>query len=163
MALETTAQLLGRVPIFQGLTSGQLESIAAIGRDVTFEHGSSVVTAGERGEAAFLILSGSVVAQASDSSHPPELLGYGTLVGELAMLVETTFTVSVTTRWPVRALALERSAMFEAMEDDPSIAHHFAGKLLERLCALATDLRRVDGKFAIVELSLDQAIAEARG
>ena len=161
MALETIAQLLGRVPIFQGLNPEQLDSLAGVGREVVFEHGSTVVKAGDRGHAAFLILSGSVVVEAADSSHPPELLGYGTLVGELAMLVETTFTVSVTTRWPVRALALERSAMFEAMEDDPAIAHHFAGKLLDRLCTLASDLRRVDGKFAIVELSLEQAIVEA--
>lgn len=161
MALETTAQLLGRLPIFQGLDPARLETVAGLGRDVMFEHGKSVVTMGERGNAAFLILSGSVVVQHADSSHPPELLGYGTLVGELAMLVETTFTVSVTTRWPVRAIALERAALFATMEADPTIAHHFAGKLLDRLCALASDLRRVDGKFAIVEISLDQAIAQA--
>jgi hypothetical protein len=47
------------------------------------------------------------------------------------------------------------------MEEDPSIAHHFSTKLLERLLTLAIELRRVDGKFAMIELSLDQAIAQA--
>ena len=162
MEPEPHSELLGRIPIFQGLTPEQLAAIAGSGREVHFENGSTLLRAGENGEAAFLILGGSVVVQPLEHSfHPPELLGSGTLVGELAMLVETIFTVTVTTRWPVRALALKRSALLAVMEEDPSIAHHFAGKLLDRLRQLTSDLHRLDGKFAMVEVTLDQAIAEA--
>jgi CRP/FNR family transcriptional regulator, cyclic AMP receptor protein len=164
MELEANAELLGRVPIFQGLTTGQLNAIANCGREVQFEQGSMMLTRGERGNAAYLILSGSVALQdAEHSPHSPELLGCGTFLGELAMLVETTFTLSMVTRWPARALCLKRAAMFELMEEDPSIAHHFSLKLLERLLTLAIDLRRLDGKFAMIEHSLDQTIADAGG
>lgn len=162
MTLETHVELLGRIPIFQGLSLEQLAAIAACGHETQFEHGRTLLRGGDTGNAAFLILSGSVVIQPHQSSQPPEIMGYGTIVGELAMLVETIFTVSVTTRWPVRALAFEREAMFAVMEEDPAIAHHFAGKLLDRLRQLATDLRRVDGKFAMVEVGLEQAIAAAQ-
>jgi CRP-like cAMP-binding protein len=162
MALETNAQLLGRVPIFQGLSPERLAIIADHGREIHLEQGRTLLCRGECGQGAFLILSGSVAVQPSeDSSYPPEVLGHGTFLGELAMLVETTFTVTVMTRWPVQALFLERATMFALMEDDPAIAHHFSEKLLERLRLLATNLRRVDGKFAMLELSLDQAIASA--
>ncbi len=162
MEPETNAELLGRVPIFQGLTTSQLTAIVNCGREFSFEQGSMVLTRGQRGDAAYLILSGSVALQDADQSpHSPELLGCGTFLGELAMLVETTFTLSVITRWPARVLALQRRVMFELMEEDPSIAHHFSLKLLERLLTLAIDLRRLDGKFAMIEHSLDQAIADA--
>jgi CRP-like cAMP-binding protein len=162
MELEANAELLGRVPIFLGLTTRQLNTIADCGRDVHFEQGNMVLTRGEVGHAAYLVLSGSVALQhVEHSPFSPEVLGQGTFLGELAMLVETTFTLGVITRWPVHALAIERKAMFALMEEDPSIAHHFSTKLLERLLTLAIELRRVDGKFAMIELSLDQAIAQA--
>ena len=47
------------------------------------------------------------------------------------------------------------------METDPSIAHHFAEKITERLIFLARDLREVDARFAILEASLDEVIATA--
>lgn len=162
MQLETNAELLGRVPIFEGLSPEQLTAVAGCGREVQFEQGSMVLTTGEAGHAAYLLLSGSVALQhAEQSAFAPELLGHGTFLGELAMLVETTFTVSVITRWPVQALAIERDVMLALMEDDPSIAWHFSRKLLDRLRNLAMDLRRVDGRFAMIEVSLEAAIAQA--
>ena len=163
MALETNAELLGRVPIFQGLQPEQLTAIAGIGREVFFEQGSAVLSAGEHGHAAFLILSGSVAPESfEDSLNPPEFLGYGTFLGELAMLVETTFTLNVVARWQVRALALHRQDMQGVMEADPAIALHFSNRLVERLRRLAGDLRRMDGRFANLELSVEHAISRVR-
>jgi CRP-like cAMP-binding protein len=163
MALETNAELLGRVPIFQGLQPEQLTAIAGCGREVHFEQGSAVLSAGEHGHAAFLILSGSVAPEPfEDTQNPPEFLGYGTFLGELAMLVETTFSINVLARWQVRAMALDRSAMQTVMEADPAIAFHFSNKLIERLRLLAGDLRRMEGRFANLELSVDQVISRAQ-
>ena len=163
MALETNAELLGRVPIFQGLQPEQLTAIAGIGREVFFEQGSAVLSAGEHGHAAFLILSGSVAPESFEETlNAPEFLGYGTFLGELAMLVETTFTLNVVARWQVRALALDRQDMQAVMEADPAIAFHFSNKLVERLRLLAGDLRRMDGRFANLELSVEHAISRVR-
>ena len=163
MALETNAELLGRVPIFQGLQPEQLSAIAGNGREVYFEQGSAVLSAGENGHSAFLILSGTVAPESFEETlSPPEFLGYGTFLGELAMLVETTFTLNVIARWQVRALALDRGAMQMVMEADPSIAHHFANKLVERLRLLAGDLRRIDGRFATLEFAVEHVISRAR-
>lgn len=164
MELETNAELLGRVPIFAGLSREQLIAIAGLGREVHFEQGKMVLGAGQTGHAAYLVLNGSVALKyEDDSTFAPEVLGFGTFLGELAMLVETTFTVSVITRWPVRALAIERKAMLAVMDEDPTIAWHFSGKLLERLQQLALDLKRVDGRFAMIEVSLEHAIEQAAG
>jgi CRP-like cAMP-binding protein len=87
------------------------------------------------------------------------LLEPGSLIGELAMLVESTPTITVKAKVRVRAIAIGRAELYEVMEADPSIAHHFSQKLLERLTALANDLRRMDTQFAAVEFSLDHTLA----
>jgi CRP-like cAMP-binding protein len=162
MAVETNAELLGRVPIFQGLSPVQLMTIARYGTEVCFGEGTPILQAGNRGEAAFLILSGFVAPEQSfEAMFATDVMGYGTLLGELAMLVETTFTLTVIARWPVRALRLSRATMYGLMEEDPAIAHHFSGKLLERLRRLARDIRRADAHFAAIETSLEHTIAIA--
>ncbi len=159
MELDETAELLGRVPIFKGLTPSQLNAIARRGVDVFFHSGDAILEAGQRGDTAYLILAG-VVGPATE--HEPgfgdDLLGQGTFLGELGMLVETTYTVTVLVRWNVCALAIRRDTMYALMERDPGIAHHFAGKLIERLQHLAGDMRRAESHFATIEKSLDAAI-----
>jgi CRP/FNR family transcriptional regulator, cyclic AMP receptor protein len=159
MELEPSIELLGRVPIFQGLSAAQLTRIAKHGQEVPFECGQTVLKAGDRGNAAYLILGGFVTPEEAFASwFPNEILGYGTFLGEMAMLVETTFTITIIARWDVRALALPRRTMYALMEDDPAIAHHFAGKMAARLQTLADDMRRAEERFGLIEASLDEAI-----
>ena len=160
MMLETNAELLGRVPIFEGLTPARLDRIVRSSREVYFEPGQALITAGESGRSAFLILGGAAMAAPYGwGQDAGELLGYGTLLGEMAMLAETIFTITVIARRQVRALALDRSVLYALMEEDPAIARHFAGKLVGRLRRLADDLRQVDGRFAAIEVSLEQSLA----
>jgi CRP/FNR family transcriptional regulator, cyclic AMP receptor protein len=162
MAIETNAELLGRVPIFKGLSAAQLTAIAAVCEDRVFEEGAPILTAGEAGKAAYLILSGYVAPEpSSEGESVMDVLGYGTLLGELAMLVETIFTLTVTARWRVRVLVLDRVKLYVVMEQDPSIAFHFAEKLRSRLHALARDLRNMDAHFSVLEESLHQSLADA--
>jgi CRP-like cAMP-binding protein len=162
MAIETNAELLGRVPIFKGLSAAQLTTIAASCDERIFEEGAPILKGGEIGHAAYLILSGYVAPEASvDDQSAMDVLGYGTLLGELAMLVETCLTFTVTARWRVRALVLERARLYALMETDPSIAFHFAEKLCHRLNGLARDLRWMDAHFQALEQSLEHSIGQA--
>ena len=83
------------------------------------------------------------------------------LIGELAMLVETVYTLEIIAEDRVRALSIERDELFALMESDPSIAHHLSERITERLIFLARDLREVDARFAVLEASLDEVIASA--
>jgi CRP/FNR family transcriptional regulator, cyclic AMP receptor protein len=162
MALETNAELLGRVPIFQALRPVQLNSIAQNGREVYFERDAAILKEGETGSSAYLILGGFALPEVFYvEKFAGGILGYGTFLGELAMLTETQFTLTVTAGTSVRALALDRWIMLELMEADPAIARHFSNKLIRRLKHLAADLRRLDGGFTSWEYALDQAIARA--
>jgi CRP/FNR family cyclic AMP-dependent transcriptional regulator len=160
MALETNSELLGRVPIFDGLSKEQLTAIANKGKKTFFAEGADILTAGGKGDTTFLVLTGLAVTDPpAGSKLEAELLEPGSLIGELAMLVESTPTLTVRAKVRVRALALCRADLYEVMEADPSIAHHFSQKLVGRLALLAVDLRQMDTRFAAVEFSLASTIA----
>jgi CRP/FNR family cyclic AMP-dependent transcriptional regulator len=158
MALETNAELLGHVPIFDGLSKEQLTAIANKGKKTFFAEGAEIIKTGTKCDTSYLVLTGLALTESpEESSILPELLEPGSLIGELAMLVESTPTLTVKAKVRVRALAISRADLYEVMEADPEIAHHFAQKLVMRLTALATDLRLVDLQFAAVELSIPAA------
>jgi CRP-like cAMP-binding protein len=162
MALEANVELLARGSIFHGLTSEQLSAISKATKKTFFEEGSKIVEAEYRGDTAYLILSGKAVScPPKGAGFAPEELKPGTLVGEMAMLVETVYSITIVAEERVRALAINRKALFEVMEEDPSIAQHFSEKLLSRLAELAQDLHAVDAQFALLEASLDAAITTA--
>jgi CRP-like cAMP-binding protein len=162
MVLDKNAELLGMVPIFNGLTTEQLSAIVAKGKKTFFEAGAQIIAANEEGQTAYLILSGSAKTKPPrESKIAPEELGPGTLIGETAMLTETVYSIDVVAGERMRTLALRRDDLFAVMETDPSIAHNLAEKIRERLMYLARDMREVDARFALLECSIDEALASA--
>ncbi len=160
MALDKNAELLGGVPIFSGLSPEQLTAIAAKAKKCFFEAGAMIVASGKKGDAAYLLLSGRAVTRPSEASKlDAEHLNAGALIGEMAMLVETIYTLDVVAVKRVRALTILRDDLFAVMESDPSIAQQLSENITERLIFLARDLREVDARFAALEASLDDVIA----
>jgi CRP-like cAMP-binding protein len=143
--LESKVELLEKVPLLQGLMPEQLGAIAQIGTKKYFESGEPLIQEGVKGEASYLIITGkaSYPRIERDQSFEQDLWP-GTLVGELAMIVETVHPMTVTAKERVRALAFDRDGFRKVMESDPGIAQHIAEKLLVRLHSLAADLRKVD-------------------
>jgi len=149
---------LENAELLRGLESEQIEAIAAATDLAWFDGGQAITQADAPGAAAFIVLSGSVmVADATVHAGYQEPLGPGTLIGELAMLSEVCYAATVVAAEPVRALAIQRDALYQVMEADPSIAEHFSGKLVQRLSSLADDLRAADDRFEALEDSLERA------
>src|SRR5690606_25790 len=108
-----------------------------------------IIANGQTGDGAFLIVSGAAFRTAGPRIHEEtEPLGPGTLIGEMAMLVETEHTSTVTCTEPVRALKVARASLLDQMANDLDLANHFVEKLVSRLKELATDLKKVDETLA---------------
>jgi CRP-like cAMP-binding protein len=73
-----------------------------------------------------------------------EPIAAGSLLGEAAMLIETTHGSTVVARTAVRAVHITRDAMEEQMLQDPLMADRLVQNLAKRLAAFADELRRVD-------------------
>ncbi len=150
--LDRKIGLLQNLPIFRGLSGKQLGSIVDVTTKAFFEPGDNLVAKDNRGDTAFLIMTG-----AAKCLHFPGMpaasdrIGPGSLVGELAMLVDTVHSLTVQARDRVRALALHREALTFAMQRDPAIAQQISDNLLVRLQTFARDLRRFDNFLAEIE------------
>jgi CRP/FNR family transcriptional regulator, cyclic AMP receptor protein len=150
--LDQKMELLQSLPLFSGLSEDLLSAIADIGRKSFFEAGDNLVTEGEAGSIAYLIMTGKAGCQRREGAEfIDEHLWPGTLVGELAMLVDTVHNVTVTAKERLRALAFHRESFYAVMEAHPDLAQHIAEKLLVRLHGLASEIRKVDAKLAELE------------
>jgi CRP-like cAMP-binding protein len=143
MTSGTIVGTLRRVALFQGLESAQIKKIARIVENVSFRTGDTIITEGEAGTAAFVIVSGSCQrtnGRGGDSAE--DSVASGSLIGEMAMLIEINHASSIACKGPVQALKIARAAVHDLMTADPDLAEHFVAKITSRLHDVATELRR---------------------
>jgi CRP/FNR family cyclic AMP-dependent transcriptional regulator len=150
--LDQKIELLQQVPLFSGLSDELLAAVAAAGQKTFFEAGETLIALDRAGSTAYLIMTGKAGCPKMEAGEViDEDLWPGTLVGELAMLVETTHSITVTAKERLRALAFNREAFRTVMEEHPDLARHIAEKLLVRLHGLAAEIRKVDSKLEALE------------
>lgn len=150
--LDAKIELLQQTPLFLGLSDEHFDAIAEAGQKTFFEAGETLIKEGESGDSAYLIMSGKAgCPRVEEGQILEEDLWPGTFVGELAMLVETTHSFSVTAKERLRALEIKRDAFRAVMEAHPEIAQHISEKLLVRLYGLAAELHEVDTRLAALE------------
>lgn len=159
MAIDAFVQPLLRVELFQGLKPLQITEIARRADRIVFKPGDVIVAEDTTGDAAILIVQGDA-ARVSGPGHRGEIepVEPGSLVGEMAMLVDTVHSSTVVARSSVRALRISRSELHEQMEADPALAEHFVARISGRLGRLAAELRAIDGAL---EQSCRQAVGAA--
>lgn len=139
------------VPLFVGVSARHLKALMLSAERVTFADGERLIVEGQLGEAAFVVVEGSVVMTrghydlACSAPLPP-----GTLAGELAMLIETTHEATVVASGPVKALMFKRSTLLLLMAEDPALAEHFVERFQRRLADMAVRLREFDAYLAEV-------------
>ena len=144
---DVVVPLLG-ARIFSGLAPAQLKALALEAEAVSFKRGEVLIKAYQEGDGAFLIGSGSVIEQPeAGDSEPAQEFGSGTMIGEMAMLVETLHSATIVARTHVRALKFRRGSMHAMMLSDPTLSEHFIGKMQQRLAETANRLREVDCVF----------------
>jgi CRP/FNR family transcriptional regulator, cyclic AMP receptor protein len=139
---------LMRVAAFQGLTQQQFQGIARHAKKLKFLRGDVITKAGSPGDGAFVIASGPAECMATSPNGSNEAVGWGTLIGEMAMLIEHDYQATVVARDWVLCLKITRAAMHAQMREDPSLAEHFQRRVTDRLLQVAEDLRRIDSILA---------------
>ena len=147
------------IPLFRELKPQQLKKLALSAERIVFQDGDELITQGQTGNAAYLIVHGEVeviVGTAAGRQRQP--LTGGTLIGEMAMLVETIHHSTVVARGRVRTLTFCRRTMLELMTTDSELAAHFAEHVRSRLNKLSIALNIVNQQIAN-----DTSIAEEYG
>ena len=149
MAIDRLVAPLLRVPLFAGLKPLQLTELARQAERVKFRRGDVITKAGEPSDGAYLIVSG--LAEHVEPSDPEPCAGPiepGSLIGEMAMLVEHAYRATVIARDRVLCLKITRAAVHAQMLEDSALAQHFERRISQRLSRVADDLRQIDSILA---------------
>lgn len=149
MSNEQLSAHLKRLEIFQDLDDRQLAEIARRADKIVYKSGQLLVADGEPGDAAVLVISGDAIRTKGHlTAAAQEPVEPGSLLGEMAMLIETDYSSTVVAMGLVRALRIRRDAMIELMTADPGLAETFVTRISRRLTRITAELRAIDGTMS---------------
>ena len=120
--------LLKTVPIFSACTKRELESIAAIVKEVEFEAGRVICKEGETGVGLHVVMEGETKVQIGGRTR--RRLGPGAFFGEIALLDGGPRSATVVAETPVKTLAIPAWTFRSVIKTQPNLAL----KMLEEVC-----------------------------
>lgn len=160
MAIDALVRPLLSVELFQGLKPLQITEIARRADRIVFKPGDVIAAEDTVGDAAILIVAGDAARVSGPGmAAGEEAVIPGSLVGEMAMLVDTVHSSTIVAKSAVRALRISRTELHEQMEHDPALAEHFVTQISGRLGRLAAELRAID---AVLSETPGEAAANGR-
>ena len=143
-----TLEHLRRVPLFDGLSEDEHQTLAKVVQTSTFPKGRLVILANEEGDSFFTILRGRVKVAISGTDGREmilSVLGKSEFFGELSLLDGRPRSASVTTLEETTLLALRRSDFLRILNQNPELA-------IKLIVALASRLRMADLQMANLAL-----------
>ena len=120
MAISDMVEHLGGVPIFQGCSKKELQTIARQVREIDHEAGYVIATEGDPGAGLFVIADGE--ADVTIGGKKVNHLEAGDFFGEMALLDGGPRTATVTATTPITLYALTEWVFRGLLAEHPSIA-----------------------------------------
>ena len=163
--VEDAAALLGRVPMFTGLSDGELSELAQVAVPRSYLAGEVIFREGDSGDTCFVVRSGSArVVRGHSDGRTVTLaeLRPGDVFGELAMFDDETRSATVEALEEMSALALLSGDMRRLLRRHPDIAVKMLAALADRLRAANERITRqsfqtVSGRVAAALLGQVEA------
>lgn len=153
---------IARVPLFEGLPSGQIEDLAMIVTDQVFQKGQPIFSEGEDGNGFFVVISGRVKIFKLSAEGKEQILhffGPGEPFGEVPVFAGQHFPAHAEAMEETRVFFFPRKSFVDLIKRNPSLALNMLAvlsKRLRRFTALIDDLslKEVPGRLAAYLLYL---------
>jgi CRP/FNR family transcriptional regulator, cyclic AMP receptor protein len=107
---------LRALSLFAGLSDADLRRVDAIGTELDVPAGRRLMTQGETGREALVILSGT--ADVTVDGNQSASVGAGEVLGEMALLDHQPRVATVTAQTPMRLLVLDHAQFGDLMADE---------------------------------------------
>lgn len=115
------SDLIGTVPLLNGLSQQVLDRLAEHSKAVTFLGNDTVIGEGERGDALYIITHGLMTVFKGDEVIAE--LRDGDFFGEMALLGDQVRTATVKAKTPSTLLRLRRKDVLSLADTDPELKH----------------------------------------
>src|SRR5580700_7332845 len=140
MSIEDDIAFLERVPTL-GLLGRDALRILAIGAESRYLHDGNVLfSQGEAADAGYVVQEGLLSLGPMRGEAEPLTVGPGTLLGELALLTETTRPVTATAVEPSTVIRIPRSLFLKMLEGFPDAARRLRDHIATRTNQAAKDM-----------------------
>lgn len=145
MGIEDDISVLERVPTFAVLGRDALRILAIGAENREVGSGDVLFTAGDVADAGYLIQEGSFALKEGPPDSPGEavIARRGTLLGEFALLKDTTRPVTAVAAEPSRVLRIARTLFLKMLEGYPDAATRLRAHMAQRAMRTADDIRKV--------------------
>jgi len=142
--LDDEVAVLDRVPLFHSIDPAKLKLLAFTSERVRFAPDEVIFAAGEPGDAAYVILSGTAGVYIEGESGPREVAKAGTheVVGEIAVLCDVPRTATVKALTELVALRITKDMFLQMIAEFPDMAIEIMRHLARRLEETTDRLRR---------------------
>src|SRR4051812_30747300 len=124
MMLKDEVQTLRQVPLFSRVAPAKLKLLAFASDRVSYRAGETLFFQGDPGDAAYVILAGKadVLNESPGGQIKVAELGFNTIVGEIAILCNTSRTATVKASMPLEALRIRKEDFLKLLADYPEMA-----------------------------------------
>ncbi len=120
LRLPEPEEVLREVTWLKGLSEDNITKIIELSNERTYQSGDMIMEQGDRGDGMILITRGSVKISIKDMIV--DILGRGSVIGEMAVLAGVPRTADVIADTTVTALWMGSTEMNEAMKESPALA-----------------------------------------
>ncbi len=148
MGLENDIAFFERVPTLAVLGKQALRVLAIGAETRHLQSGAVLFYAGELADGGYIVQEGSMVLEPEGSHGREYTVGPGTLLGELALLTDTTSPVTAIAREPTVLIRISRGLFRKMLEGYPAAAlrlrEEMAGRVGDWTQELADVQQRLD-------------------
>jgi CRP-like cAMP-binding protein len=147
MAINDTVQILARVPFLSSLGHEELRLLAFAAEPMRIPPGRTLARQGDSADAAYVLVSGTLASVTAEGATLKRFSEPSTLVGELALIVETQWQAGFVADSEVEVLRLPRAQFRRLLDDYPDVADAIRRRIAEDVSRLADAMGPVSGKF----------------
>ncbi|MFN4140994.1 cyclic nucleotide-binding domain-containing protein [Aestuariivirga sp.] len=139
MSVRADVETFRSIPIFAECDPVHLQLLAFSAARQAFETGERLITEGERGSAAYLILNGHVDLSSALAGRIGTA-GPGALLGEIAMIGNTAYSLTARASEPLSTARIERALFMRVAQEFPDFGAAVFNALARKLDLSVSDL-----------------------
>ena len=124
MSVDDDVEVLRQIPVFSDIPASKLKLMAFAAERVSFQKGQELFRQGDRGEVAYVVLSGNTDVVINTPSGPLTVVEdeHIPVVGEIAMLIDVPRTATVVATSDLVCLKLTKALFFQLVAELPKVA-----------------------------------------